>query len=861
MTVAQQGGFRRELADDLAARLVADEPRSCVLRGPAGIGKSHMSRAVAELVQATGDGASPERSVVVRSLSGGAAVRSLAFGALLSLLPPDASPVAVEFELVQRLRAAMVPQGVDRRILVVDDVDQLDEKSAGLIELLVRQGDVVVVATERTSLTGIPGDHALSHALRDHADVVVVPPMDDEELAELIVEWEGPAEVGSIQRLLSVSQGNPLVARELLEAARASGAIARRGGLWYLDGFHPAGSTIERLVGEHLTRLNEAEWELVRCIAVAGELPRSVAERIDANAVERLERSGVLAGSPVGLGHPLYGEVTQSSMTTDETRQICRKLLATIGPDDEVDEARLGRWLLAAGDVVDVGVARAGARRALSRWENDLARDLVSTIPEPEVPDLVLLQWAHANSGRLDDALVCADRAVSIATSEAERADAGLARSELLCLQLGRADDGYQELVALRESLSDPALIARVDGATALYSHMTGNRELATEAVDRVRAERSSGSASDPSVRVSLLLGNAFNDVFSGRFDAAASVIGEGLALAEQIGERHNVVRLEVADALRRLFMGDLEGSGALIDRRLRRADVEGERPAHVAWLGLAAQLAQIEGRFAVAERRDREAVRMADHVDDLGAGGFVRGDLCALAVEFDRDVEIDPRSSPIGLARMRIRAAEADESDRLGAELAEMTAGGGYVLWAPWVAREAVRRGPAPRCAALLGEYASTLEGPVVAAMADHALGMVDGDLERVEGAARVFLDLRCTVPAIDAGLDAVSLALRHGASIPLRRALLEFARVLALVTPEAPPKFTRRYDDLVDAAEMPSARQLQIATLAARGAASKEIAGELHLSVRTVDNHLAAVYRSLGVSSREELAAIGLS
>ena len=57
-----------------------------------------------------------------------------------------------------------------------------------------------------------------------------------------------------------------------------------------------------------------------------------------------------------------------------------------------------------------------------------------------------------------------------------------------------------------------------------------------------------------------------------------------------------------------------------------------------------------------------------------------------------------------------------------------------------------------------------------------------------------------------------------------------------------------------------MPSARQLQIATLAARGSASKEIAGELHLSVRTVDNHLAAVYRSLGVSSREELAAIGL-
>ena len=87
--MGQQGGFRRELAADLAARLVAVEPRSCVLRGPAGIGKSHMSRAVAELLHADGDIGPPERSVVVRSLSGGAAARTLSFGALLSLLPPD----------------------------------------------------------------------------------------------------------------------------------------------------------------------------------------------------------------------------------------------------------------------------------------------------------------------------------------------------------------------------------------------------------------------------------------------------------------------------------------------------------------------------------------------------------------------------------------------------------------------------------------------------------------------------------------------------------------------------------------------------------------------------------------------------
>ena len=95
----------------------------------------------------------------------------------------------------------------------------------------------------------------------------------------------------------------------------------------------------------------------------------------------------------------------------------------------------------------------------------------------------------------------------------------------------------------------------------------------------------------------------------------------------------------------------------------------------------------------------------------------------------------------------------------------------------------------------------------------------------------------------------------------MPLRRARLEFARVIALVTPAAPPRLARRFDALVAAAELPSARQLQIATMAAAGSPSKEIAATLHLSARTVDNHLAAVYRSLGVSSREELAELGLT
>jgi DNA-binding CsgD family transcriptional regulator len=43
----------------------------------------------------------------------------------------------------------------------------------------------------------------------------------------------------------------------------------------------------------------------------------------------------------------------------------------------------------------------------------------------------------------------------------------------------------------------------------------------------------------------------------------------------------------------------------------------------------------------------------------------------------------------------------------------------------------------------------------------------------------------------------------------------------------------------------------------LAARGRSSVEIGEHLHLSPRTVDTHLARVYRKLGITGRTELAA----
>ncbi|WP_048695451.1 helix-turn-helix domain-containing protein, partial [Nostocoides australiense] len=50
----------------------------------------------------------------------------------------------------------------------------------------------------------------------------------------------------------------------------------------------------------------------------------------------------------------------------------------------------------------------------------------------------------------------------------------------------------------------------------------------------------------------------------------------------------------------------------------------------------------------------------------------------------------------------------------------------------------------------------------------------------------------------------------------------------------------------------------QLAVAQLVGAGLTSKEIAEQLYLSPRTVDNHLAQIYRKLDIPSRSRLAAM---
>ena len=70
----------------------------------------------------------------------------------------------------------------------------------------------------------------------------------------------------------------------------------------------------------------------------------------------------------------------------------------------------------------------------------------------------------------------------------------------------------------------------------------------------------------------------------------------------------------------------------------------------------------------------------------------------------------------------------------------------------------------------------------------------------------------------------------------------------------PDRPPAGGRTDDSLTDRL---TRREREVAALVARGLSNRQIASELHLSERTIGNHVSMILRKLGFASRAQVAA----
>ncbi|WP_214104968.1 ATP-binding protein [Acrocarpospora catenulata] len=172
-------------------------------------------------------------------------------------------------------------------------------------------------------------------------------------------------------------------------------------------------------------------------------------------------------------------------------------------------------------------------------------------------------------------------------------------------------------------------------------------------------------------------------------------------------------------------------------------------------------------------------------------------------------------------------------------------------VAWAGAAARDALAAAeqlglPAQRAFALRAQSCvRAAEGDQATAetLAEQAVALFTESGMRPHAARTLIMTAACRSDTHRALATAKGIAQEIGATVMAEEAEREQRRLAA--------KGPRR-------GELLTKRERQIAELAKTGMTSKEIATKLMLSSRTVDDHLAHVYRKLGVSSRTALANV---
>jgi DNA-binding CsgD family transcriptional regulator len=377
---------------------------------------------------------------------------------------------------------------------------------------------------------------------------------------------------------------------------------------------------------------------------------------------------------------------------------------------------------------------------------------------------------------------------------------------------------------------------------------------------------------------------------------------GSGLDLLVQLAIRGDVDRrLDVEQATSALDGMDLGEVVALIatmdvrptvviDDVLTRVRAQIERRA-VVWLPLAQRLAAdrhlATGEWTAAALGYRGARELAEELGQSEVAWFsTAGEATVAALQGRDDLTncLDRLSGPDAQHTNAERTRLADRAVRGLAELGRGRALQALALWADstpaelcdvlpagvlsavdWV-EATVRYAGRPAAAALLPSLAPTLDDPTEALWADTLV--IDEGYD--EGFAMVRRALgNCPIPnpyvlarvELQWGERLRRDGHRLAARDHLRSAHEMFQRFGAAgwdglarqelkATGETP-----RHDGAAGLDEL-TPQERQVAEVIATGATYKEAAGQLYLSVKTIEFHLNKIYRKLGITSRRELA-----
>jgi DNA-binding CsgD family transcriptional regulator/tetratricopeptide (TPR) repeat protein len=837
-------GRERELA---RARDLVESGIGVALLGPAGVGKSRLLREVIDLVTET------TRPTV--QVAATVATRSIPFAPFAAVVPtaPAWDRLEVFREALAGLRSRMGPLGL---LLAVDDAHHLDAGSLALLTSAAREDGMTVCLTARTAE---PLDADLAALWTDGVmQRIDLEALDRTSVLELLDATLGSYEPALGEELWRLSAGNPLVLHELVEGA--AGRTIDRGadGIWRQTADLTDTPRLADLIRARLSRVPEELRDALTLVAVGDPVPLALLEQAVGAQVEELRRRNLIQittaeDTPsVTPAHPLYGELLRRRLSVAETRAASRALhAAAMRLPVALDTVRTAVWQRDAGVITHPDVAVAGARAALARHDGGLAEQLIRPVAGMAPDAGIVLGRALTLQHRFAEAEEGL-RAIQPDTM-ASRGELASARAHNLAFGLGRVADAIGVLAEAARTVDDLTR-ARLDTERGLISAIRGDFVDAEASGRSVLANRAAPVPARAAAYVNLALALAmtancqeFDAMLPAAYAAARAARTEVPFAEDQIGVMEFCVRCaagRIDDAVQLGRGGIARSSGSGL---------------HSTWLSAAAMGLDLAGRLEDALQAATEARRLMQESDPFAlerqARGLramargQRGDRAAVRdVEGIRLSPVEPRVTiwvGRGLTWAAAAAGRTDEAAQQALQTGQEGLAGQHVAWGAPALHDAVRLGRPDLVASDLDGLRDDRGAQLVTTMADHADALAADDAHRLLAVATAFGRMHAPLLAAEAAAQATARLDGPEAALACCLSLGWERRCQAPSTPA-----------LAGRAPHTSTREVQVAVMAASGLTSPEIADELFLSPRTVDNHLRSVYRKLGISGRAELS-----
>ncbi|HMK12479.1 MAG TPA: LuxR C-terminal-related transcriptional regulator [Acidimicrobiales bacterium] len=847
--------------------------RGAVLVGDAGIGKSRLLSAAADHAAVLG--------WRVHRVAGSRALASVPFGAFAATLRTSVSQHSGDrFAILQAALAEMGSGDAAPVLLTIDDAHELDDGGATLANLAARSGFLVVACVRRgarcpDSITALWKD--------DIASRVEIAPLDGSGIASVLRATLGaPVDGGTRLRLMERTNGNLLFLRELVRVGLARGLLVERGEVWVWDGPMSEAPAVADLVQARLASLDPSEREVVDVVALGEPIGIGLLHELcDVGAVRSCEAKGILVTQRAGrrlevrLEHPLYADVVRDAMHPTVSAHLAITLgnaLLASGLRRVGDRLRAATLLVMASSPVGLELLLEASDEARSLADLEVAERLGRAAVDQHggataTVDLAeTLLWRGVFREVVD--LISSPAMEHAASDEKARGAMWAAQSSFY----GLGDlSAAERWIASGVDAGGPVWASRLRGK---HSQMLMNAGRAQDAIVEGQAV-----LADP-----LAATDARAAAYSGLLPALAvsgrlTELDEHLAAAQALIDDAAPGFVDAVDGtLVGMFIGGLfAGRLPEIDPIFEAFDEDALRrvddPFRCIWVFLRGRSALGQGRLGVALptlREDAAVLRrrdpggmlgwcLASLAQACGATGDARGARAAMAeldeVHFSvmRNIDVE-----IGLGRAWAAAAAGERSAAIA--LALDTANGilerGDAAVGVFALHDAVRLGADPRVAATRSEAAAQAEGPVVAAMTNHMRALAADDLEALGQTVDEFAAVSMPLLAAEAAASAARVAAENG--LRARRAALA-ARASAFLV-DCGPALTPMLEVLVgrEALELLTRREQEVALMAARGTSKRAMSEQLGVSIRTVGNHINHVYGKLGISTRDELAAL---